>query len=418
MNNQYTEDLLDRQRTISKWTERFIKNGNHLVLAVHAEWGMGKTFFAKQWHKHLKKSNYPVCYIDAFENDFIDDPFKVITFSIINQLKENEKIKEKLDKEIQDFENEGKNYLWEAVKLTGKNSILSLLSLIPYIRADKTAEEFIKMYKENISKNPYAEEDSYKIHVKNFKEKLAKLVYDNKPLVIMVDELDRCKPNFAIELLEKLKHLYDVDNVIFILFINENELANIVKGYYGSELNGHEYLRKFIDIRAELPELNKETCKDFIKKHTKMLESKFKYINTPIECIEELIKLFNFSLRDILQLINLAKYYNYNNDAYAFLYIAILKGFQMKDRDIYNKLITMQNVDFSKYEEVAYKNIDNKQYTTLYIFIKFYQKVLDETSSNLSYAEKRSKYHNEHQFNNLWTYEEEYKYILSILNMI
>lgn len=418
MNNQYTEDLLDRQRTIDKWTERFIKNGNHLVLAVHAEWGMGKTFFAKQWHKHLKKSNYPVCYIDAFENDFIDDPFKVITFSIINQLKENENIKKGLDKEIQDFENEGKNYLWEAVKLTGKNSILSLLSLIPYIRADKTAEEFIKMYKENISKNPYAEEDSYKIHVKNFKEKLAKLVYDNKPLVIMVDELDRCKPNFAIELLEKLKHLYDVDNVIFILFINENELANIVKGYYGSELNGHEYLRKFIDIRAELPELNQETCKDFIKKHTKILESNFKYINTPIECIEELIKLFNFSLRDILQLINLAKYYNYNNDAYAFLYIAILKGFQMKDRDIYNKLITMQNVDFSKYEEVAYKNIDNKQYTTLYIFIKFYQKVLDETSSNLSYAEKKSKYHNEHQFNNLWTYEEEYKYILSILNMI
>lgn len=418
MNNQYTEDLLDRQRTINKWTERFIKNGTHLVLAVHAEWGMGKTFFAKQWYEHLKKLNYPVCYIDAFENDFIDDPFKVITFSIINQLKENEKIKEKLDKEIQDFENEGKNYLWEAVKLTGKNSILSLLSLIPYIRADKTADELIKMYKEEVYKDPYAEDDSYKIHVKNFKEKLEKLVYDDRPLVIMVDELDRCKPSFAIELLEKLKHLYDVDNVIFILFINENELANIVKGYYGSELNGHEYLRKFIDIRAELPELNQETCKDFIKKHTKILESNFKYINTPIECIEELIKLFNFSLRDILQLINVAKYYNYYHDAYAFLYIAILKGFQMKDRDIYNKLITMQNVDFSKYEEVAYKNIDNKQYTTLYIFIKFYQKVLDETSSNLSYAEKKSKYHNEHQFNNSWTYEEEYKYILSILNMI
>ena len=92
MKNQYTEDLLDRQRTINKWTECFIKNGKNLVLAVHAEWGMGKTFFAKQWYEYLKKLNYPVCYIDAFENDFIDDPFKVITFSIVSQLKENKKI--------------------------------------------------------------------------------------------------------------------------------------------------------------------------------------------------------------------------------------------------------------------------------------------------------------------------------------
>ena len=91
MKNQYTEDLLDRQRTINKWTECFIKNGKNLVLAVHAEWGMGKTFFSKQWYEYLKKLNYPVCYIDAFENDFIDDPFKVITFSIVSQLKENKK---------------------------------------------------------------------------------------------------------------------------------------------------------------------------------------------------------------------------------------------------------------------------------------------------------------------------------------
>lgn len=418
MKNQYTEDLLDRQRTINKWTERFIKNGKNLVLAVHAEWGMGKTFFAKQWYEYLKKLNYPICYIDAFENDFIDDPFKVITFSIVSQLKENKKIEEKLDKEIQDFENEGKNYLWEAAKLTGKHTVQSLLSLLPLIKADKTADELIKIYKEEVYKDPYAEDDSYKIHVKNFKEKLGKLVYNNKPLVVMVDELDRCKPSFAIELLEKLKHLYDVDNIIFVLFINEIELANIVKGYYGSELNGHEYLRKFIDIRAELPELNQEICRDFINEHTKVLINNFKYIDTSIDCIEELIKLFNFSLRDILQLINLAKYYDYNNDAYLFLYIAILKGFQMKDREIYNKLITMQNVDFSKYEEIAYKNVNNKQYTTLYIFISFYKKVLGEIYSNISYAEKMSKYHKEHQYNYSWTYEENYKYVLSILNMI
>ena len=418
MNNQYTEDLLDRQRTINKWTERFIKNGNHLVLAVHAEWGMGKTFFAKQWHEHLKKLNYPVCYIDAFENDFIDDPFKVITFSIINQLKENENIKKGLDKEIQDFENEGKNYLWEAVKLTGKHTMQSVLSLLPLIKADKTADELVKMYKEEVYKDPYAEEDSYKIHVKNFKEKLAKLVYDNKPLVIMVDELDRCKPSFAIELLEKLKHLYDVNNVIFILFINENELANIVKGYYGSELNGHEYLRKFIDIRAELPELNQDTARKFITTHSNLLQNNFQHIDTPIYCIEELIRLFNFSLRDILQLINLAKYYNYKNDAYLFLYVAILKGFQIKNREIYNKLITMQNVDFSKYDEIVKKDCKNVEYSVLYKFKSYYEKVLAEINSNLNYDQKFSKYEQDYNYQKYGIYEEDYKYVLSVLNMI
>lgn len=418
MTTTLMQDLLDRQRTISKWTEHFIKNGNHLVLAVHAEWGMGKTFFAKKWHEYLKKLNYPVCYIDAFENDFIDDPFKVITFSIINQLKENKDIKDKLDKEIQDFENEGKNYLWEAAKLTGKHTIQSLLSLFPLIKADKTADELVKMYKEEVYRDPYAEEDSYKIYVKNFKEKLAKLVYDNKPLVIMVDELDRCKPSFAIELLEKLKHLYDVDNVIFILFINENELANIVNGYYGLKLNGHEYLRKFIDIRAELPELNQETARKFIMNHSNLLKDNFQYIDTPIDCIEELITLFNFSLRDILQLINLAKYYNYKNDANLFLYIAILKGFQMKDRDIYNKLITMQNVDFSIYDEIVKKDCKNVEYSVLYKFKSYYEKVLAEINSNMDYGQKHSNYEQDYNYQKYGTYEEDYKYVLSVLNMI
>lgn len=417
MNTQYTNDLLDRDRTIQKWTERFINNEKHLVLAVHAEWGMGKTFFAKKWYEHLKKLNYPVCYIDAFENDFIDDPFKVITFNIINQLKENPKIEEKLNKEIQEFEDEGKNYLWEATKLTGKHIGLSFLSFIPLIKADKTAEELIKMYKEEVYKDPYAKQDSYKTYVKKFKNKLEKLVYDNKPLVVIVDELDRCKPSFAIELLEKLKHLYDVNNVIFILFINENELANTVKGYYGSEINGHEYLRKFIDIRAELPELNLDTSNNFIITHSNLLQNNFNYMSTPIDCIKELRELFNLSLRDILQLINLAKYYNYKNDAYLFLYLAILKGFQMKDIEIYKKLIAIKNVDFSEYEKIAYKNVDNIERTTLYKFISFYEKVLTEFNSEMNYQQKRKKYKLENT-NFHGTYEEDYKYILSVLNII
>jgi hypothetical protein len=86
-----------------------------------------------------------------------------------------------------------------------------------------------------------------------------------KPLVYMVDELDRCNPTFAVKVLERIKHLFDVPNVVFVLSIDKRQLACSVKGFYGSnEIDADEYLRRFIDVDYYLPKPDAELFCDYL----------------------------------------------------------------------------------------------------------------------------------------------------------
>lgn len=75
-----------------------------------------------------------------------------------------------------------------------------------------------------------------------------------KPLVVVIDELDRCRPTYAIELLEVAKHLFAVDGVVFVLGVNRSELAESVKAVYGASFDAEGYLHRFIDIDIRLPQ--------------------------------------------------------------------------------------------------------------------------------------------------------------------
>ena len=80
----------------------------------------------------------------------------------------------------------------------------------------------------------------------------------NKPTVVLIDELDRCRPSYAIELLETAKHIFGVDNVVFVLAVNREELAHSVKALYGSEFGANGYLGRFFDIDFRLPAPNRQ----------------------------------------------------------------------------------------------------------------------------------------------------------------
>ena len=74
-------------------------------------------------------------------------------------------------------------------------------------------------------------------------------------MIFIVDELDRCRPDYAVEVLEKIKHFFSVKGVVFVLSIDKEQLGNSIRGYYGSEkIEADEYLRRFIDIEYALPE--------------------------------------------------------------------------------------------------------------------------------------------------------------------
>lgn len=79
-----------------------------------------------------------------------------------------------------------------------------------------------------------------------------------KPLIFIIDELDRCRPNYSVLLLEQIKHFFSVPNIVFVLSIDKTQLGNAVCGVYGSEkLDSNEYLKRFIDIEYSIPEAEK-----------------------------------------------------------------------------------------------------------------------------------------------------------------
>lgn len=74
-------------------------------------------------------------------------------------------------------------------------------------------------------------------------------------MIFIIDELDRCNPHYAVKVLERIKHLFNIPNIIFVLSIDKEQLSNSIRGYYGSEsINADEYLKRFIDIEYALPD--------------------------------------------------------------------------------------------------------------------------------------------------------------------
>ena len=96
--------------------------------------------------------------------------------------------------------------------------------------------------------------------VKEFKEALQDVTQGSsgsrgyRPVVVIIDELDRCRPSYAVELLEAAKHLFSVDGILFVLGVNRSQLAHSVTALYGGGFDANGYLRRFVDLEFRLPE--------------------------------------------------------------------------------------------------------------------------------------------------------------------
>lgn len=410
-NKPFDNDLLGRKDIAQLWQDTLLKSGKHFVMAVDASWGMGKSYFARNWECKLLHDDYKVCYIDAFEYDFTDDPFMTITSNLIEafEFKELEEVSNKLNTFFRAF----KGHLGAAVPaLVG--GVVKIVSNIPQIGgiADigssltNAASKAVKEAK-NKSMNPADEvlqsDLSYSATMTQFKNKLKELIKkqnSDKPFIVIVDELDRCKPTYAIEFLEKLKHLFNIDNMIFILFINRDELESIIKGRYGQTYDGLNYLNKFIPITVSFPTSlaqNDELYDSFIKEQISKLsisqsgsfaqsgQSMFLYpfaparFNEIIKAMLELIKhmqiKYNLSLRDIKQLFDILDYVDVQHEIdYAvimslrIIYLKDLtlfkqiKNYELENiNNIYAGLLQVSKVDLIERVNALYKESREKK---------------------------------------------------------
>ncbi len=245
-NNPFKNCKLNREKYADTLTTLISNSYEGFVLAINNPWGTGKTTFVKMWQAQLKLKGFKTLYFNAWENDLFTDP----TIAILGELKQlmNIENEENFKEILSTIATIGKNML----PVIGKHLIRRYggEELSELIEANlKACTELFEKDVEEYSKRVAT--------IQEFKKLLSEFIRVNspdKPIVFIVDELDRCKPDYAVEVLEKIKHFFTVEGIIFVLSIDKISLCESVKGFYRSQcINAEEYLKRFIDIEYKLP---------------------------------------------------------------------------------------------------------------------------------------------------------------------
>lgn len=246
---------LERQQYAEVLTEIVELYSDGFVLAINNEWGTGKTTFVKMWQQHLKNNDFKTVYFNAWENDFDNNPL----VAIMSELKPliNSKNKAVFKSVISKGAVLAKNVAPAVIKAIAKKYI-DVDEVLDAI--ENTTKGVTEIFEEEIK-----EYTNKKKSIVDFRKELEKFIKEtdsSKPLIFIIDELDRCRPDYAVDVLEQMKHFFSVPGIVFVLSIDKNHLASSVRGYYGSEnINTDEYLRRFIDLEYSIPlPSNKAFC--------------------------------------------------------------------------------------------------------------------------------------------------------------
>jgi len=245
--NPFEHCKLDRKKYADVLSGMVKMHDDGFVLAINNKWGTGKTTFVRMWQQDLHNQGFQTIYFNSWENDFDNNPFIALTSEL------NEHLRGKNETQF-------KGVLEKAGKIS-KAIIPSIVEHyskkylgVSHIEdlAHNLAEGSLEIIEEEIK--AYA---AKKEGIEDFKQKLEEFVAENtdgKPLIFIVDELDRCRPDYAVELLENIKHLFSVKGIVFIISIDKIQLGYAVRGVYGNDnIDSEEYLRRFIDIEYSIP---------------------------------------------------------------------------------------------------------------------------------------------------------------------
>jgi len=260
----YEGDFFNNRKAYGEALEKFInKVEDGCVMCLDAKWGEGKTTFVHWWKESLKKNGHYPVYFDAFKYDYNIEPFLAIANVLYKELTND--LRSKLDitaKEKKEIGTLLKKILPSIAALTciiGATAALppagTLVGLGLLIKSGADAiNATVKSY---LKKN---KDKSLEDIVEDFKTKLDEItnvlyLKNGKRLIFVIDELDRCRPSFAIEVIEKIKHCFSVRGIIWVLVMNKGQLETSIKHVYGTDDTG-VYLNKFIHVTTTLPKTN------------------------------------------------------------------------------------------------------------------------------------------------------------------
>lgn len=306
----YKNDCLSRRGDVDNLSLLLRNIASPIVLSVNAPWGQGKTTFLEMLHADLKSKSCKSVFFSAWETDFASDPL----LAFLGEMNEV----------MSGFASEGsaKSEAWKTAKKAGvhilKKGIPALVKIgtAGIVDIDKVVEGEVTKITEGLSKDLIDQYTKDKSEINAFKDNLKTVLKtsDNsfEKLYIFVDELDRCRPTYAIELLERIKHLLDIEGLVFVLAMDKEQLSHSVKAIYGNDFDSIGYLKRFIDIEYSLPRVELD---DFIDKLYKsfgfdqFFENRKKYseLQYDYKHLKDVFKLIakakKYSLRDVEQFI-------------------------------------------------------------------------------------------------------------------
>ena len=301
-------DILERHIEIENLTPVLMNAQSPVVLGLDAPWGGGKSTFVDLWRCYLKQGDdeYVSVYLNAWESDFSEDPLLPLLAQVDLWLSS-----------ISD-DSSGKK-AWNAAKKLApallKGTAVAAAKIATFGAVDIEAE--LEQVAAELAGGAVGSlVDSYTVRqasMERFRELLQESLAclpENQPnLIIFVDELDRCKPTYAVMMLECIKHLFNIEGVVFVLAINSDQLGKSFQGVYGPSFDGGRYLKRFIDLDYQLkvPDIGKYITMQFAQPDIQADFQGRHYGRNHLESLKRTLELvaprFDYQLRDINQLV-------------------------------------------------------------------------------------------------------------------
>lgn len=365
-----TDDKLDRKKyaeflkTLLEHCDEYRREDSDgaYVIAIDSPWGTGKTRFAKMFRNFLEdrtkemgddsapgdNASVNAIYYNSWDTDFSNDALQPLIHAIINSPEFKKDEYETASKEI--YERFKKTAIAVA-KVVG-------LGLIHHYFGE-TAKDIVSTIDISTSEktpDPLEEYQSKIDILQNFKKSLQELIAQkkHKKLIIIIDELDRCRPIYAIQTLEIAKHLFSVRGLVFIFALDIKQLSCSVKTVYGQEMDAPGYLCRFFDYVSQLPlpEMRKIITNNLIVFKDKGFFSSVLSINQKNEASYELGEFIyniaangNLSIRECLTLFKsyemmMATFLRKYNSIIAFMLYFFLIYLKFKNPDIYSLILS------------------------------------------------------------------------------
>lgn len=345
----FENDFWGREAIADRLTDHVSRINVGATIAIDAEWGAGKSWFVNNWKAKLEKDTFKVIYLNAFNQDYIEDPFLTISMEIANALEADQDTLDKIKSTIGDayraiLPSLPMLIFQVAMGLIGAGKLAGeLVDTFKDLQDDsgKFGEAAAELLNEKLKEHLSAQVENYENEKKSldyFKAQLAEITKkEEKPLVFIVDELDRCKPEFAIRLIERIKHFFDIPKVVFILAVNKNQLEESINNFYGFSSTAN-YLEKFIDFSLMLKskDLDGKRYLEILKNYNE----NFKLYLHPgeIQLYTNLCRVYNPNPRQLIRVINkfsLLKN-NIDNRRKLFLFLFLIYS-EMRLIETYNE---------------------------------------------------------------------------------